>query len=59
MKDGIINKGKSETNLLKKNLSSAQVTDPRTTRTMSYVAYDMIWRAMAVSESLLKSKTII
>ena len=36
MKDGIINEGKSETNLLKKNLSSAQVTDPRTTRTMSY-----------------------
>ena len=46
MKDGIIDEGKSETNLLKKNLSSAQVTDPRTTRTMSYVAYDMnhmIW----------------
>ena len=27
MKDGLINQGKSETNLLKKNLSSSQVMD--------------------------------
>ena len=49
MKDGLINEGENEMNLLKKNLSSAQVTDPRTTRMVRFEPchmYDMdhiIW----------------
>ena len=51
MKDGLINQGKNETNLLKKNLSSLHVTDSQTTQTVSY--------GHTVSKSLIKSKTII
>ena len=51
IKDGLINEGKNEMNLLKNNLSSVQARDPRTTRTNGMLHY--------VSKSLIKSKTII
>ena len=48
MKDGLINEGENEMNLLKKNLSSAQVTDLRTTRMVRFEPchmYDMVARS--------------
>ena len=59
MKDGLINEGENEMNLLKKNLSSEQVTDPRTTRMVRFEPchmYDMVARS---ANPLKQSKAII